>query len=139
MKLVLDTNVIVSAFIKADSKPSQILKLILNGKAQIYINTAILWEYEMVMLRPKFAKFINPDNIRRFINLVRSIGISYDPPPGNKKLPDEGDRVFYETAKGSSSFLVTGNLKHFPKESFIVSPAVFLERMSTMLVRAGSL
>ena len=121
MKLVLDTNIIVSAFINPNGKPSQVLKMVLNRKAKIYYNTYILCEYETVMLRPKFSSKISISNINRFIDIIRSIGISHDPVPSKIKLPDESDRIFYDTAKESGSILVSGNIAHFPKESFILT------------------
>ena len=127
MKLVLDTNVVISAFINPGGKPSQIIKMVLGHKAELCYNSAILSEYESVMLRSKFSHAVNSGNVRRFINLVRSIGISFDPLPSTIKLPDESDRVFYDTARGSGSILITGNKKHFPKESFIMLPADFLK------------
>jgi len=127
VKLVLDTNIVVSAFINPGGKPSQILKMVLNRKAELYHNSAILSEYESVMLRPKFASVIDSNNIRRFIDIIRSIGISFNPSVSNTKLPDESDRIFYDTARESGSFLVSGNLKHFPKEFFIMSVADFLK------------
>jgi predicted nucleic acid-binding protein len=42
-------------------------------------------------------------------------------------MPDEEDRKFYNVAKSSGAFLITGNIKHFPPESFIVTPADFLK------------
>jgi len=127
VKLVLDTNIIVSAFINPNGKPSQVLKMVLNRKAKIYYNTYILCEYETVMLRPKFSSKISTSNINRFIDIIRSIGISYDPIPSKIKLPDESDRIFYDTAKESGSILVSGNITHFPKESFILTAADLLK------------
>ena len=135
MRLVIDTNVVVSAFINPGGKPSQIMKMILGREAEICYNTAILDEYENVMLRPKFSGKIDSGNIQRFINLIRSIGTSHYPPPGTTRLPqasltDESDQVFYDTAVGSGSILISGNLKHFPKEPFIMSPSDFLNKLT---------
>jgi putative PIN family toxin of toxin-antitoxin system len=127
--LVLDTNVIISAFINPDGKPSQIIKMVLGRRAELCINTAIISEYESVMLRPKFSGKIDSANVRRFINLIRSIGVSFDPVPSKIKLPDESDRIFYDTAKGSGSILISGNIQHFPKERFIMLPAEFLKKV----------
>jgi putative PIN family toxin of toxin-antitoxin system len=129
VKVVLDTNVIISAFINPNGIPSQILKMVLSRKAEICYNVTILNEYESVLLRPKFSKYIISGNIHRFIDLIRHIGISINPFPGNIKLPDEPDQIFYDTAKESGSILITGNLKHFPKESFIMSPADFYKNV----------
>jgi len=127
VRLVLDTNIVISAFINPDGKPSQILKMVLSRKAELYYNTSILNEYESVMLRPKFSNVINSNNVNRFIDIIRSVGISFDPIPGKIELPDESDRIFYDTARESGSFLVSGNLKHYPKEPFIKSPTDFLK------------
>jgi predicted nucleic acid-binding protein len=46
--------------------------------------------------------------------------------PDVTPIPDEEDRKFYNVAKSSGAFLITGNIKHFPSESFIITPADFL-------------
>jgi len=130
VKLVLDTNIIISAFINPDGKPSQILKMVLNRKTELYYNTSILSEYENVMIRPKFSNVIDSNNINRFIDIIRCIGIPFNPSVSNTKLPDKSDRIFYDTAKESGSFLISGNLKHFPKEPFIISAADFLKQVN---------
>ncbi|MCL1911238.1 MAG: putative toxin-antitoxin system toxin component, PIN family [Leptospirales bacterium] len=130
MQLVLDTNIIISAFISPYGKPSYIMKMILGGKAKLCYNSIILNEYERVALRPKFSEKIDSNNILRFFDIIRSIGISFNPHHSNIKMPDESDRIFYDTAKESKSILITGNLKHFPKEAFIMSPSDFLKRFN---------
>ena len=126
----MDTNVLISAFINPGGKPSQIMRIVLSRKAEFMLcyNSVILSEYENVMLRPKFSEKIDSGNVQRFINLIRSIGLSINPLPGAKKLTDESDQIFYDTAVESGSILITGNLKHFPKEPFIMLPADFLKR-----------
>ena len=99
MRLVLDTNVVISAFVTPDGKPSQILKMVLQRKAELCYNASIVSEYESVMLRPKFAGKIDTGIVHRFIDLIRSIGFSCDPLPSSIKLLDEADRIFYDTAK----------------------------------------
>jgi len=132
VRLVIDTNVVVSAFINPRGKPSQIIKMILSRKAELCCNAAILSEYESVMCRPKFSGKIDTDKVCRFIILLKSIGISFNPLPDNSKphetvkISDESDRIFYDTARGSGSILISGNLKHFPNEPFIMSPADFI-------------
>ena len=48
------------------------------------------------------------------------------PKKSNLQMIDEADRIFYDTAKGSNSILITGNIKHFPKEDFIKTVNEFL-------------
>ena len=47
----------------------------------------------------------------------------------NIPMPDESDRIFYDTDKQSGSILITGNTKHFPDEPFIMTPAEFMRMM----------
>jgi len=132
MRLVLDTNVVISAFITPGGKPSQIVKMVLGRKAELCYNSAILSEYESVMMRPKFSRIINSGNVRRFVNLIRNIGISFDTIPSTITLPDESDRIFFDTARDSGSILISGNKKHFPKKPFIMSPADFFEWLKSL-------
>jgi hypothetical protein len=78
------------------------------------------------MSRPKFATKINQYQIQQLLVRMKNIGISYTPIPSSFFLPDESDRIFYDTAKSTNSVLITGNTRHFPGEPFIVSPASFL-------------
>ena len=128
MRVVLDTNVVISALIDPKGNPSIIIKMVLSRMVELCHNSTILSEYESVALRPKFSSKINPAKVRRFINLLKSIGISFDPAPSIIKLPDESDRIFYDTARGSKSILISGNSKHFPKEPFIMLPADFIKQ-----------
>jgi predicted nucleic acid-binding protein len=55
-------------------------------------------------------------------------GIAIETPKSTIKITDEDDRAFYDTAKQSDSFLVTGNIKHYPYEDFIITPTEFLAK-----------
>jgi len=127
----MDTNIVVSAFINPNGKPAKILRMVLSRKMELCHNSAILSEYEGVMLRQKFKEKIDSGNVRQFIDHIRSLGISFSPLPSRTILTDEADQIFYDTAVGSGSILISGNLKHFPKKPFIVSPADFLERLES--------
>lgn len=53
-------------------------------------------------------------------------------------FPDPKDIVFYEVAMSAEdSFLVTGNLKHFPKKPFVVSPAEMMEIIHAAMFGGG--
>jgi putative PIN family toxin of toxin-antitoxin system len=136
MLCVLDTNVIVSAFITAAGKPAIIMRMILERKFDLCYNSIILAEYEGVTSRVKFAKNIDQRNVKRFIDIITAIGISCVPGPSSIPLIDETDRIFYDTAKSSGSLLITGNIKHFPNESFIMHPSDFLHVYGAENLRA---
>lgn len=129
MKIVLDTNVLVSAFLKPHSKPARILRLVIQGEIQIIINEAILAEYYEVLVRPVF-KF-NDKHVQAILKLIRARGIKAPVLAKSFQLPDSDDEPFLEAAIACrADALVTGNLKHFPKEHChgqnIVLPAEFL-------------
>jgi putative PIN family toxin of toxin-antitoxin system len=126
MRCVLDTNVIISAFITAAGKPARILQMILERKFDLCYNSIILSEYEGVAVRTKFSESIDQNQVRRFIDIIKTVGISFMPQASSTPLIDETDRIFYDTAKGSYSLLITGNIKHFPNEHFIMLPSDFL-------------
>lgn len=140
MKVVLDTNVIVSALLKPRSHPARIFRLILQGDLQIIVNEHILAEYFEVLSRPKFDLEIS--KVEVILELIRKKGIIAPSVPQTFNLPDSSDEPFLEaalalhTAGGSSTgadALITGNLKHFPKNhcrgQSVVNPKQFVTRL----------
>ena len=125
-KVVLDTNVVVSAFLSPAGKPGTILRLVLRGDFDLCMNTAILAEYEKVLCLPKFIGPIHLKAIQRFIDILHEIGTDVICSPSSIGMPDESDRKFYDVAIAAEAILVTGNKKHYPNESFIMNPSEFL-------------
>lgn len=126
---VIDTNVLVSALLKRDSAPWQILNESINGTIVPLYNGEILNEYTEVLLRKKFAF---PENL--VLDLLRELtkcGILISAEKTQEQLPDPDDAVFYEVVmtarEKDEAYLVTGNLKHFPIKPFIVTPREMLE------------
>ena len=129
MRVVLDTNVVVSAFLSPQGKPAAILRMALSHGLDMCVNTAILAEYEQVLCRPKFTGRISPTLIQRFFEIVYTLGTKVDCAPSHISLPDEDDRKFYDTAKAAGAILVTGNKKHYPDEAFVKDPSEFLSSL----------
>jgi uncharacterized protein len=66
--------------------------------------------------------------ISTIIEHVKENGIDSSRFPYDGEMPDEDDRVFYEVCLSKEdSFLVTGNLKHFPKEPQVITAAEMME------------
>jgi putative PIN family toxin of toxin-antitoxin system len=124
-KVVLDTNIIISAFLTPTGKPAAILRLAIQGDLDLCYNTAILVEYEQVLGRSKFADSVNKKQIERFFEIVYNIGTNIICSPSNTCLHHEADRKFYDLAKAAGAVLITGNKKHYPCESFIQNPTEF--------------
>lgn len=136
---VIDTNVLVSALfsISGHSNPSIIIRKIIDGDITPLYNEEILAEYEEVLNRDKFP-FRKAD-----IDWIISTFIDYGISLGRTAVSDEeftdiDDIVFYEVALSKEdSFLVTGNIKHFPKKPFIVTPAEMLTIINKMAAGPG--
>lgn len=126
---VIDTNVIVSAMLKWNSIPGNVMELVFDGPIVPVINEDIVKEYREVLSRSKFH--LTAEIVDDVIEGVESKGIYVDAEPQNIDLPDPKDRVFYEVVMGErkeeDAFLVTGNLKHFPEKPFIVSPREMID------------
>ena len=124
IKLVIDTNVIISAALSDNGKPAQIIDMISEGKFQLYYNKQILSEYSDVLTRKKFM--FSHDKQELLINKIIKMGVDFEPKISVMPMPDEDDRIFYDTAKEIGAFLITGNKKHYPDEPFIMTPSDFL-------------
>ena len=127
--VVIDTNVLVSAMLKWDSVPGNVLTFALDGPIVPVFNEAILNEYREVLRRPKFC--LTEQIIDAVVGSITEKGISIDAEHLDIELPDPKDRVFYEVVmeerKTDDAYLVTGNSKHFPVEPFIVTPRQLLD------------
>ena len=124
---VLDTNVLVSAFLtkQTDAATVIVLELIQKGIIIPMYNNDILAEYSEVLSRSRFG--FAPDKVSELTGLIKRIGLDCERVPVNCLMPDPDDLVFYEVALSrEDSYLVTGNLKHFPKNGRVVSPADML-------------
>ena len=99
----------------------------LDGDITPLYNDEILAEYKEVLSRKKFH--LTEETVSQFIQTIKEYGIHEDRTPFDEALPDEDDRVFLEiTLSRDDSFLVTGNLKHYPQLPEIISPAEFIAR-----------
>jgi putative PIN family toxin of toxin-antitoxin system len=129
MKVVLDTNVIVSALLSPSGIPARILSLVLDGIVTIVYDNKILMEYFDVLNREKLK--IDKDLVNLVVDFIDKEGEFKTAMPQTTIFDDEDDRIFYELYKtGGVDFLITGNIKHFPHERGIVSPRKFIEKVS---------
>lgn len=112
MKIVLDTNVLVSALLTRDGVCAAILGMVGEGFLHPCLDERILKEYERVLLRPYFQ--IDPDDRVEALEVIRANGESVVPMPLSACLPHPDDLPFLEVAASADAILVTGNVRHFP-------------------------
>jgi len=123
--VVVDTNILVSALIVPGSKPDQIVEMALTSQLNLCYSDEILAEYELVLFRPKFN--FNQETVKLWLNCLTESGRKVSPTQSVFEFQDESDRKFYDVAKTCNAYLITGNIKHYPTEPFILLPAQFLQ------------
>lgn len=126
--VVIDTNVFVSAYLthNYNSATSKIVDSLFKGKIIPLYNEEIMTEYQEVLSRPHFD--ISKDERDALFEYIRKKGVEAERASVSTLFIDESDRVFYEVALSEDdSFLVTGNLKHFPADTRVVTPAQMLQ------------
>ena len=126
---VLDTNVLVSALLKTGSAPGLITAEAMVGDIIPVLNNDIIAEYEDVLNRPKFH--FDKRLVDIFLDDLKRRAVYTDAGDITDAIPDQKDVVFYavlmEKRKEDETYLVTGNLRHFPVRAYIVSPREMLE------------
>ena len=130
MKIVLDTNVLVSGFYPKKSHPGSILDLIIEGQLTVCYSAPIFTEYKGVLSRSKFN--FNKEAVDLVLDYIRWFGYLVPSLPLKIELPDKNDEIFLEAAAtGVAEYLITGNIKHFPKKIVkdikVVTPAQFIK------------
>lgn len=134
MKVVLDANVIVSAFISSRGAPRQIVDQWRAEAFQLLTSEAILLEVSRVLRYPKIAALhrLTETELREFLTLLRKESAVVITTETLAVSPDETDNRYLECAvAGSADYLVTGDKRHsLPLTKYrgvwIVSPTTFL-------------
>ena len=130
MRVVVDTNVIVSGLLVATSPPGEIVKMIATGVLQLCYDARIVVEYKRVLGYSRFP--FTQEEIDAFILKAVSAGFPSGAAVLSKDLPDKNDNKFLEVALSSKvEFLVTRNIKHFPAHAGvkIVTPRDFMQEL----------
>ncbi|PWH12848.1 MAG: putative toxin-antitoxin system toxin component, PIN family [Anaerolineae bacterium] len=121
MRIVLDTNVLVSGLLNPFGAPGRVLDLILTGSLCILYDDRILFEYREVLARPRFG--FEKQLIQSLMEYLIVMGEGVSASPIVIDAPDPDDLPFAEVAiRGNADALVTGNPQHF---SFLHHPPVF--------------
>jgi putative PIN family toxin of toxin-antitoxin system len=132
IRVVLDTNVIVSALLQPLGPPAQVVLLAIGGSFQLCISGNVYAEYEEVIRRPRFR--CEENLIASTLQAIREWGFWVRPREAIQECADPDDDIFLECAQAArAGYLVTGNIKDFPVswlDTQIVTPRRFLEIMS---------
>ena len=131
MRIVLDTNVLVSALLTPHGTCAQVVALVRDGQVLPVVDDRVLAEYREVLSRPRFA--VAKEAVAELLALIEEAGaVVIDPPAHDGRVPDPDDLPFIEVAMaGHAGAVVTGNRTHFPADLgvLVLLPAELLDRL----------
>ena len=137
LRLVLDTNIIVSAALKPDSLQHTTFLLAITRPARFYISQPVLDEYAEVLARPELR--IRKGLRLQLLQLIGNHSYVVAPSRALSVANDPGDNIFIECADAArADYLVTGNLRHFPsywKQTKIITSREFVTLAAPHLIR----
>jgi putative PIN family toxin of toxin-antitoxin system len=114
LRLVIDTNILVSAALKPEGLQRTVLVLAMTRPARLYISQAILEEYREVLARREFK--IRRGLRQQLLQLIKNRAQLVDPVRGLQLTKDPDDNKFMECADAArADYLITGNQRHFPR------------------------
>ena len=114
LRLVVDTNIVVSAALEPDGLQRTVLLLAITKPAQLHVSPALLTEYRDVLSRPEFQ--IRKELRHQLLQIIKRRAHTVTPARRLQVTSDLGDNIFLECADAArADYLVTGNTRHFPK------------------------
>jgi len=129
LRLVIDTNVLVSAVLKPEGLQRTVFLLATTKPARWYVTDPIMEEYAAVLARPELK--IRRSLRLQFVQLIKNHTYSVTPPQLPQLTIDPDDNIFLECADAArADYLVTGNQRHFPrfwKKTKIIHSREFLD------------
>lgn len=133
IRVVLDTNIIVSALLQPLGPPAQVFLLALGDTIQMCVSGSVFAEYEEVIRRPRLRRA--EETILSALETIRTKAFWVKPSDSVRACSDPDDDIFLECAQASgASYLVTGNVRDFPLRwigTEVVTARHFLEIVAT--------
>ncbi len=137
LRLVIDTNIVVSAALKPDGLQRTVLLLAVTKPARLYVTEALLAEYQEVLARPEFK--IRKALRQQLIQLIRKRAQQVNPVRVLQVAKDPDDDKFMECADAArADYLITGNLRHFPrfwKNTKVITSREFVSIVAPHFIR----
>lgn len=136
LRLVVDTNIVVSAALRPGGLQRTVLLLAITRPARLYVSPAIFAEYEDVLSRPELQ--IRKGLRQQLLKLIAKRSHSVNPPRQLQLTRDPDDNMFLECADAArADYLVTGNARHFPrfwKRTKVITSREFLSLVAPHLL-----
>jgi putative PIN family toxin of toxin-antitoxin system len=114
LRLVLDTNIVVSAALKPEGLQRTVFLLAITKPARLYMSARILAEYRTVLARPELR--IRRGLQLQYLELIENHARLVRPSRVVRAASDPDDDMFLECAdEARADYLITGNARHVPK------------------------
>jgi uncharacterized protein len=137
LRLVIDTNVLVSAALKPEGLQRTTLLLAITKPARLYVSRPVLEEYMDVLSRPELA--IRKGARQQLLQLIKNNSHIVTPSRRLEVANDPDDNAFLECADAArADYLITGNPKHFPrfwKKTKIITTREFINLAAPHLIK----
>jgi putative PIN family toxin of toxin-antitoxin system len=132
MRVVLDTNVVVSGLLSPYGPPGEIVRLVAAGELTVCHDARIVGEYREVLLRAAFG--FDKRDVEWFLDQLIRDGENVVSRSLRTRLPDPDDEPFLEVAVASAAeALITGNIRHFPEPlrhgALVCTPTEFIDAL----------
>jgi uncharacterized protein len=136
LRLVIDTNVLVSAAIKPAGLQRTVLLLAMTKPARWYVSQPIVEEYSDVLARRELQ--IRKGLRQQLLRLIKNHSHTVVPIARLEVAHDRDDNTFLECADvAAADYLITGNQKHFPKfwkKTKVITPREFISLIAPHLM-----
>ena len=135
LKVVFDTNIVVSALLVEEGLPAALLDLATSQKIQLFYSPDLMAEYERVLDRPKLS--LPKEKVERALDVIKHTSIEVIPKETLRVITEDpaDNRILEVSQAAKADYIITGNKKHFPFSKFrktrIVNPREFIEREGT--------
>jgi uncharacterized protein len=137
LRLVIDTNVVVSAALKPDGLQRTVLLLAITKPVSLFVSESVFAEYREVLARPELR--IRMGLQHQFLDLIKNHSRSVKPSRPLQVTTDPDDNKFLECADAArADYLVTGNGRHFPKfwkKTKVISSREFIDLVAPHILR----
>ena len=136
MRVVLDTNVLISALITSGTPPDGLYRAWLRGEIELVTSTAQIAEITDVVSRPRLQKFIDADEAEDILDNIDSYAFVLDDPPQVNLSPDPRDNPILAAAiAGDADLIVSGDKKHLLGLAEIEGIPIVTARKALDLIR----
>jgi putative PIN family toxin of toxin-antitoxin system len=139
IRVVLDTNIVVSAYLNEDGLPFFIVKIALARVVQMCASEPVLAEYEELLQRKSYP--LDRRRAKLLLDKLRAASTIVKPAGHLSETSDPDDNIFLECAQAARAhYLITGNTNHFPsrwKYTEVVTPRMFINTWKDFYGGAG--